>query len=512
MSLANFDIVNKLGDGAFSGVFRVVRKSDGQLYALKKVKLHALKQKEKENSLNEVRILASFNHPNIIAYKEAFIEEKENCLCIVMELADHGDLLKKITDKKTSGTYFHEEEIWQALVQITDGLKTLHNASILHRDLKGANIFITKDGTMKLGDLNVSKVNKRGLAYTQTGTPYYASPEVWQDKPYDWRSDIWSLGCVIYEMTALSPPFTANDMKGLYNKVTSGQYPNIPSRFSADLSNTIRSMLQVNPILRPSCDKILEMPTVRRHISHVSSNNNEPLDLLGTIKFESALRNIQKKLPASNYETDNKYIPSTMPQIDEIINKGGSRSDRVPSTNSQQSPKYRNNPILNEAPLNGPGNHQSAIANHLLQDSSHRRVNSKEHVPVVKGELPTRQRANVGGMSPPSIPKYPLGPIRKSNSIEEIKGSPKSDSNSNPLGRKPDIYNNYPEIRPPQPPPQSTPLSRGQNPSSGSRNGTGQSRPNSNLHKAGNYILQSPKQLLPKGNVIPKSQQKLNFL
>ena len=88
-------------------------------------------------------------------------------------------------------------------------LKTLHAMKILHRDLKSANVFLYKDGNAKLGDLNVSKVAKKGLLYTQTGTPYYASPEVWKDQPYDSKSDIWSLGCVLYEMTTLKPPFRA---------------------------------------------------------------------------------------------------------------------------------------------------------------------------------------------------------------------------------------------------------------------------------------------------------------
>ena len=111
MSISDFEILSKLGEGSFSGVFKVIRKSDNQIYALKQVKLRTLKQKEKENSLNEVRILASFNHPNIIAYKEAFIDEPTNTLCIVMEIAEHGDLLKKITENKKTGTFFPEEEI-----------------------------------------------------------------------------------------------------------------------------------------------------------------------------------------------------------------------------------------------------------------------------------------------------------------------------------------------------------------------------------------------------------------
>lgn len=113
--------------------------------------------------------------------------------------------------------------------------------------MKSANIFLFKDGSAKLGDLNVSKVAKNKLLHTQTGTPYYASPEVWRDQPYDLKSDIWSLGCVLYEMCALVPPFRADDMDGLFKKVVKSIYPNIPSHFSMDLRNLIQSLLQPLP-------------------------------------------------------------------------------------------------------------------------------------------------------------------------------------------------------------------------------------------------------------------------
>lgn len=131
---------------------------------------------------------------------------------IIMEFCDDGDLFQKITHHQQNKTRFEEEQIWRVVFDIVHGLKALHDLKILHRDMKSANIFLNKDGQAKLGDMNVSKVAKKGLLYTQTGTPYYASPEVWDDKPYDSKSDIWSLGCVIYEMCTLKPPFRANDM------------------------------------------------------------------------------------------------------------------------------------------------------------------------------------------------------------------------------------------------------------------------------------------------------------
>lgn len=178
-----------------------------------------LSEKEKENALNEIRILASTRSVNVVQYKEAFFEEETNQLCIIMEYADSGDLYQKIVDQQKKGLLLKEEEIWSIFIQVVKGLKELHRLKIFHRDLKSANVFLCNSGMCKLGDMNVSKVAKKGLLFTQTGTPYYASPEVWKEKPYDNKSDIWSLGCVLYEMTTLKPPFRAEDMEGLYKKV-----------------------------------------------------------------------------------------------------------------------------------------------------------------------------------------------------------------------------------------------------------------------------------------------------
>lgn len=125
------------------------------------------------------------------------------------------------------------------------GLRAFHVRNIMHRDMKSANIFLFKDMQTKLGDLNVSKIVKQKdqLMSTQTGTPYYASPEVWKDNPYDSKSDIWSMGCLLYELCALVPPFRADDMQGLYKKVIKGKYPRIPDHFSQEMATIIKFML-----------------------------------------------------------------------------------------------------------------------------------------------------------------------------------------------------------------------------------------------------------------------------
>eukprot|EP00347_Sterkiella_histriomuscorum_P005000 403358286 len=258
----NFIILNKLGSGSFSDVFKVKRLSDQQIYALKKVKLSKLSEKEKENALNEVRILASIQDENVAAYKEAFFEEQTQSLCIIMEFADNGDLQTKIERHRKQGEFVSEEVVWRVLIDLLKGLVTLHNLKIVHRDIKCANIFLGKDDVAKLGDLNVSKIAKLGLMQTQTGTPYYASPEVWNDKPYDARCDIWSLGCVIYELAALNPPFQAKDMHQLYQRVNKGIYPSLPKLYSQELKNLIASLLTVDSLQRPNAEEVMRFSSI----------------------------------------------------------------------------------------------------------------------------------------------------------------------------------------------------------------------------------------------------------
>ena len=263
MSLRNFEFLEKIGDGAYSTVWKVKRYSDQAVYALKKVRISKLSDKEKRNALNEVKILSTVNSPYVISYKEAFFDDDSDSLCIVMEFASGGDLYQRVRQ----GRPLSEDFIWQVIVSIAQGLKSLHDLSIMHRDLKTANVFLFKDSQIKIGDMNVAKVMQDGMLNTQTGTPYYASPEVWRDAPYNTQSDIWSFGCVIYETAALAPPFKAEDMQSLFRLVIKGEYKEIPGNYSDELRSIIGMMLQVNPRHRPSCDQVLRMPVVNRHTS-----------------------------------------------------------------------------------------------------------------------------------------------------------------------------------------------------------------------------------------------------
>ena len=351
-SIRDFRKEKVLGKGSFGSVYLVRRKQDNKIYALKTVIMEKLNKREQENSVNEVRILASINHPNVIGYKEAFWDDDKTSLNIVMEYADDGDLHSKIERMKKEGGYFKESLIWSYAIQMIEGLKALHDMKIMHRDLKSANIFLVKENYQcKLGDMNVSKVIKEKFLNTQTGTPYYASPEVWNDNPYSYKSDLWSIGCVVYELCALRQPFQGKDLDELYENVCRGQPERINQMYSDDLWNMILMLLQVDVNKRVDCKQFLESDLIKRKIQEMSKEPNAFIEslnydknkesddyLLKTIKFND-IKEIKAQLPTkknynSNFLSDNlkynknnkniannKYNINSKNNEDEILSK-----------------------------------------------------------------------------------------------------------------------------------------------------------------------------------------------
>ncbi len=313
MSLSDFEFGKKLGKGSFGSVWLVKRKEDNNIYAMKRVTISGLGKKERENALNEIRLIASLNHKNIIGYKEAFYDEKSMTLNIVMEYADDGDLSSKIKYNIKNHLVFEESTIWKILIQLLEGLKYLNTKKIMHRDLKSANLFLTKKGVLKIGDLNVSKIAKLGMAVTQIGTPFYAAPEIWQDKAYDYKCDIWSCGVIIYEIATLRTPFRGTSLNELYQNILHGSYIPISNRYSDDLHKIISYMLQVDPYRRYNIDELLNSDIIKRKIKEyglIDNNNNVNNDqkdmLMKTIKLPRNMREINLQLPHKKYEEKNK--------------------------------------------------------------------------------------------------------------------------------------------------------------------------------------------------------------
>ncbi|XP_067993200.1 serine/threonine-protein kinase Nek1 isoform X2 [Melanerpes formicivorus] len=256
--------VRKIGEGSFGKAILVKAKENGQQYVIKEINISKMSSKEREESRREVAVLANMKHPNIVLYRESF--EENGCLYIVMDYCEGGDLFKKINAQK--GVLFPEDQILDWFVQICLALKHIHDRKILHRDIKSQNIFLTKDGTIQLGDFGIARVlnSTAELARTCIGTPYYLSPEICQNKPYNNKSDIWALGCVLYEMCTLKHAFEAGNMKNLVLKIISGPFPPVSVHYSYDLRNLLSQLFKRNPRNRPSVNSILEKTFIAKRV------------------------------------------------------------------------------------------------------------------------------------------------------------------------------------------------------------------------------------------------------
>ena len=184
------------------------------LKVIKQIDLSSLSKQEQTEALREAKILEQLSHPNVIRFFEVY-KTKHRKLCIVMEYADSGDLSKRIDQAR--GVGMTEDEILSIFVQICLAVKHLHDRKVLHRDLKTQNVFLTSTSIVKLGDFGIAKVlnSTSDRAKTFVGTPYYLSPEIVRGLPYSFKSDIWSLGVILYEMCTLRPPFNAQSIQGL---------------------------------------------------------------------------------------------------------------------------------------------------------------------------------------------------------------------------------------------------------------------------------------------------------
>lgn len=301
---SDFEVIKKVGQGSYGTVYRVKRKSDGQKYAMKVISLSKMDTAALQNTLVEIQILCSVDHRNIVGYKEAFLHNNNTELCIIMEYVGGGDLAEKITECRKRKLAIGEDTIWSYFGQCLLGLRVLHSMKIIHRDIKAANLFMMEDfETVKLGDLNVAKVAKQDVARTQIGTPYYLAPEIWKNETYSYKCDVFSLGCVLYEMAALRVPFEANTLPDLYKKITQGIISKIPSSYSDDLYNVIKLCLKVDPRQRPTVEELLNNPIVANRIKLLKKDlQNEQIELnklMATIKFEKKLNKVNINLPVT---------------------------------------------------------------------------------------------------------------------------------------------------------------------------------------------------------------------
>ena len=266
---SNYKVIRLLGEGSFGKAFLCENLSTNLACVIKQIVVEGMSQKEKDDVFNEATILGKLDHQNIIKLFEVFDSKvPKHTLNIVTEYADDGDLAEKI--KSRDNKPFTEPEILDYFTQICLALKHIHEKKIIHRDLKSGNIFLMKSGLVKLGDFGISKgfQNTMDKAKTMVGTPYYLSPEILENKPYDAKSDIWSLGVLLYEMMTFKMPFNASSLPMLSVKIMRGNYTPPPAVYTKDLREIVSKCLMVNPTKRPKIQEILRMPIIQNRIKN----------------------------------------------------------------------------------------------------------------------------------------------------------------------------------------------------------------------------------------------------
>lgn len=304
--LPGFIVQKQLGKGSYGVVYKARRQDDNKNYALKVVDLGAMNQRQREDSVNEIRIMASVRSPFIISFHEAIV--KGSILYLITEYAKLGDLAHAIERRRQRRRPFKEDTIWRFLLQMLEGLRVLHDRGIVHRDLKSANILLSAPDLFQIGDLGISTVLlQRELAKTQIGTPMYLAPEIWKKRPYDSKCDIWSLGVLLYEMATFQYPYTARNARDLSVKVCSSKPPKMNLNYSPDLIHIINKMLNTNPVVRPSVKELLRMQMVKSRMYLIApfmhANENACANLLDTIRVPKNLDFLN--LPKPRYSDPN---------------------------------------------------------------------------------------------------------------------------------------------------------------------------------------------------------------
>eukprot|EP00002_Diphylleia_rotans_P031425 TRINITY_DN6527_c0_g1_i1.p1 TRINITY_DN6527_c0_g1~~TRINITY_DN6527_c0_g1_i1.p1 ORF type:complete len:1021 (-),score=183.21 TRINITY_DN6527_c0_g1_i1:528-3590(-) len=273
VGIVKYEPLKALGRGSFGLVSLFRNKESKDLCVIKKIYAEDQTKQQLLNIRDEVRLLSALRHPNIVAYRETFIDQTDrNAICIVMDFCDGGDLDKRIRHAIELNYRFDENQIMSWITQLVMALEYLHKKNIIHRDLKSQNVFLMKNGMVKLGDFGVAKtISSTVLARTMVGTPYYLSPEVVKGDAYDFKADIWSLGCIFYELCTLNRPFQGDNMFQLMAIIQKSQYkPLDPQLFSAEIISLIEKLLQNDPTQRPSASEILVDPWVIDHTTRVA--------------------------------------------------------------------------------------------------------------------------------------------------------------------------------------------------------------------------------------------------
>jgi len=288
-SLIDYDLSPHIaGKGKYSVVYEARRKDDGRVCALKRINKDCLRTSQaKSRVVKEIRLLKSLDHINIVKHRKYFLENDE--LYIELEWADGGDLRSVIKKYEKRGKHLKENDVWHYFTQVARAVRHMHERRVMHRDLKPANIFLTKNGIVKVGDLGLGRELSENSheAHSRVGTPLYMAPQILKGEGYDWKSDIWSMGCILYELARLQSPFRTGmrphtELIKLMEHVIRGVYPPIPDslNYSKDLKDLVMIMLAFDPSQRPTAAEVcLSAESILQNRRALAIAHNDSLSL-----------------------------------------------------------------------------------------------------------------------------------------------------------------------------------------------------------------------------------------
>ena len=281
MSASKYVKVKLIGSGSFGEAWLCKPRGAGKLPASEMVvakimNLPGMSTRDLQNAQCEVGCMGAVDHVNVVHLFESQVCGDE--LVLIVEFADAGDLRRHIKLRHHEKQYLSESEVMLLFLQILIAMEFVHSSSMLHRDLKTANILITSAGLAKIADFGFSKQYEdtvsSAVAKTVCGTPYYMAPEMWKNARYSSRAEVWSLGVILYELFALERPFVSENIKELMGEVCRGAYKPLPKRYSADAAALIAALLHLDATKRPTCLEVLKFPFVEHYLSSLKDAVN----------------------------------------------------------------------------------------------------------------------------------------------------------------------------------------------------------------------------------------------
>ncbi|XP_060084768.1 serine/threonine-protein kinase Nek4-like [Ylistrum balloti] len=375
--------------GSYDEVTLARHKRDRKQYVLKKINLMKASKRERSSAEQEAKLLSKLKHPNIVSYKDSF--EKDGILFIAMQYCEGGDLYTKLKENK--GQALDERQVVEWFVQIAMALQYMHERNILHRDLKTQNIFLTKSKIIKVGDLGIARVldSSSDMATTLIGTPYYMSPELFSNKPYNHKSDVWALGCCVYEMATLKHAFNAKDMNSLVYKILRGKMPPMPKQYTAELLQIIKNMLHQDPEKRPTVNRILRDSYIKKNISiFLEETKKSRPSSASKPSSATRVRPTSSRSSASHSERSQYSRPPPAPSSQDVVDGGkekvsvfhvnanshGNRDKEPPPSEPQPVPVVLRKPTHARKPSDGAKQELPPIAEDKAVAHAEKRLDS----------------------------------------------------------------------------------------------------------------------------------------